>query len=83
MLKFYSLLRKILQSFLQQASGSKPNITAFDRMFKVDIVLDKTTMLPHQLKLTRSHSLTMKNPILARDQTGSEEVLTTYTFTWL
>ena len=76
-------VRKILQSFVQQAAGSRPNITAFDRHFKVDIVLDKTTMLPHQLRLTRGHSLTMKNPIAARDETSSEEVLTTYTFTWL
>lgn len=74
-------VRKILQSFVQQAAGSRPNITAFDRQFKVDIVLDKTNMLPYQVKLTRGHSLTVKNRM--SEETSSEEVSTTYSFRWL
>ena len=76
-------VRKLLQSFLLRADPRFPTITAFDRQFKVDIVVEKTTMLPHHLKLTRIHNLTVKPKLPAREEIGAEEYSTTYTFTWL
>ena len=76
-------VRKLLQSFLLRADPGFPTITAFDRQFKVDIVVEKTTMLPHHLKLTRTHNLTVKHKMPAREEIGAEEYSTTYTFTWL
>lgn len=74
---------KLLQSILQKADASQPIVTAFDQQFKVDIVVEKTTMLPHHLKITRINNLTLKHKMPARDETASEEYSATYTFTWL
>lgn len=74
---------KLLQSFLARAVAGNPIVTAFDQQFKVDIILEKTTMLPHHLKLTRIHNLTLKPATSAPAETGTEEISTTYTFTWL
>lgn len=74
---------KLLQSLLQQADASHPIVTAFDQRFKVDIVVEKTTMLPQHLKITRIHNLTLKHKMPAREEIGSEEYSATYTFTWL
>ena len=76
-------IRKLLQSLLLRADPRFPTITAFDRQFKVDIVVEKTTMLPRHLKITRIHNLTLKHRMPAREEIGSEEYSTTYTFTWL
>jgi len=74
---------KLLQSFLQQVDISQAIVTAFDQRFRVDIVVEKTTMLPHHLKITRIHTVTLKHKMAARDETGSAEYSATYTFTWL
>lgn len=76
-------VRKLLQSLLQRTDPRFPTITAFDRQFKVDIVLEKTTMLPHRLKITRTHNLTFTHKMPARDEIAADEYSTTYTFTWI
>ena len=75
-------LRKILQSFLQSASADRPTITGWDRQLKVEAVVDKATMLPQHLKITRIHKLTIALKEPAREETGSEEFSTTYSFNW-
>lgn len=74
---------KLLQLFFQKADPRAPIITAFDQQYKVDIVVEKTTMLPHRLKITRIHNLSLKHRMPAREESGSEEYSATYTFTWL
>ena len=76
-------VRKLLQSFFRQAGPDAPIITAFDQQYKVAVVVEKTTMLPHHLKITRIHNLTVKHRMPARDESGSEVYSATYTFTWL
>jgi hypothetical protein len=77
-------VRKIIESLFQQLDANHPTITAWDQQIKVDIVVDKTTMLPHHLKITRLNSITLKHKTLPQDEGGSqEELTTTYTFTWL
>lgn len=74
---------KLLQSFIQRATAGNPILTAFDQQYKVDIVVEKTTMLPQYLKITRIHNLTLKSKTTAPAESGSEEISTTYNFTWL
>ena len=76
-------VRKLLQSFFRQAGPNAPIITAFDQQYKVALVVEKTTMLPHHLKITRIHNLMIKERMPARDQSMSEVYSATYTFTWL
>lgn len=72
---------KIIESLLRRAGADAPKITAFDVRFKVDIVLDKATMLPQQLTLVRLNSVTFK--IGDREGIVSEEINKTYTFDWV
>ena len=74
---------KLLQSFLQRATAGNPIVTGFDQQYKVDIVVEKTTMLPQRLKITRIHNLALKHKPTLPAERGSEEISTTYTFTWL
>ena len=74
---------KLLQSFLQRNTPGNAIVTAFDQQYKVDIVVEKTTMLPQNLKITRIHNLTLKQTPAAPAESGTEEISTTYTFTWL
>lgn len=74
---------KLLQSFLQRATPGNPVVTGFDQQYKVDIVVEKTTMLPQHLKITRIHNLTVKQKPTLPEESGTEEISTTYTFTWL
>jgi hypothetical protein len=72
---------KIIQSLIKQAGAERPAVTAWDQRFKVDIVMDKATMLPQQLTLTRIHSMDIS--VRGESGTASEEMTKTYTFTWL
>jgi hypothetical protein len=74
-------VRKLIQSLFNRLDANSPTITDWDQQNKVDIVVDKKTMLPQHLKITRIQNMTIK--VKARDETGSEEYSTTYTFTWL
>jgi hypothetical protein len=76
-------LRKILQSLLESAAKDSPAITGWDRQLKVDAVVDKLTMLPQHLKITRIHKLTLTHKLPVREESAAEEYSTTYTFTWL
>lgn len=72
---------KLLQSLLSRAGAGHPVVTALDQRFKVDIVVDKATMLPQRLTITRLHAMEMS--VQGRSGKLSEEITTTYTFTWL
>ncbi len=72
---------KLVQSLMKGAAGGNPVITDWDQGIKVDIVVDKATMLPQQLTISRSHALAVTAQ--GRTERGSEEVTKAYTFTWL
>lgn len=74
-------VRKLIQALLLKADPRFPPITAFEQQFKLDIVVEKTTMLPQYLKVTRIHNLTVKEQNSSSDS-GSEEYSTTFTFAW-
>lgn len=75
-------VRKIIQSLLQKQSAAPVAVTDWDQRIKVAIVVEKKTMLPHHLKVTRFHSLTVKHKVLGESQTSWGEYSTTYTFAW-
>jgi hypothetical protein len=72
---------KLIQSFVQRAGANDPKITAWDQGFKVEIVVDKATMLPQQLTIIRRSTANFR----IEDQEGSfsDEITKTYTFAWL
>lgn len=72
---------KLIESLMKRAVTGSPVISGWDQRFKVDIVLDKATMLPRQLTMTRLHSLEVSAQ--GRVERGSEEITKTYTYTWL
>lgn len=74
-------VRKLIQSLFNRMDANSPSIADWDQQIKVDIVVEKKTMLPQHLKITRIQNMTIKGK--ARDETGSEEYSTTYTFNWL
>lgn len=76
-------VRKKIQALLQQAAANHPTITAWSQQIKVDIVVEKKTMLPQHLKVTRLHSLTLNHKSSGRKEEASEELATTYTFAWV
>jgi hypothetical protein len=71
---------KLIQALVKGAGAGNPVINDWDQRIKVDIVVDKATMLPQQLTLTRSHALGVS--VQGRSERGSEETTKTYTFTW-
>ena len=75
-------VRKILQSIYQKAGETALTITGWDQQIKMEIVVEKKTMLPQQLKITRFHNLTLNDKTTGRNDGGSEEFTTTYTFSW-
>jgi len=75
-------VRKIIQSLLQN-DPNPVTVTDWDQQVKVDMVLEKKTMLPRQLKITRFHSLTVTNKASGQNQTSGGEYSATYTFTWV
>jgi len=73
-------VKKLLQSFLRQVGVNRPMVTAWDQRVNVDIVVDKATMLPQQLTITRFGGFNLR--IQDRDDGISEEITTTHTFVW-
>lgn len=71
----------LLQSVVKKADANAPRIVNFDQRFKVDIVVDKQTMLPQQLTITRLHNLEFDTP--GPNPSMSEEITKTYTFAWV
>lgn len=71
---------KLVQALMRRAAGGNPVITGWDQRLKADIVVEKTTLLPQQLTLTRSHSLQVS--VQGRTEGGSEEITKVYTFNW-
>ena len=73
-------VKRLLESFIRRAGAGQPKIVFFDQRFKTDIVVDKKTMLPQQLTITRLHTFELEkkgqNPAL------TEEITKTYTFAW-
>lgn len=72
---------KLIQSFTRQVGVNMPADVIWDQRFKVDIVLDKATMLPQQLTIIRLNTFNHKRQ--GQDEGGSEEIKKNYTFTWL
>ena len=73
-------VKKLMESLLQKAGAGQPRITVFDQRFKVEIVVDKKTMLPQQLSITRLHTFDFE--MQGRSEGVSEEITKTYTFAW-
>jgi hypothetical protein len=74
---------KIVQSLIEKAGPEPVVITDWDQRIKVEMVVEKKTMLPQRLKMTRFHTLTVKHKILGESQTSGGEYSTTYTYDWL
>ena len=72
---------KIIQSFLEKAGADAPRVSVFEQRLKVEIVVDKQTMLPQQLTVTRHHGFEFN--VQGRDSGGSEEFTKSYTFVWI
>lgn len=71
---------KLVQALMKQAAGGNPVITDWEQRNRAEIVLDKATMLPQQLTLTRLHA--MEVTARGRKERGTEEITKTYTFAW-
>ncbi len=69
---------KLLKSMLQKAGANDPRVTGFEQRFKVSIIVDKRTMLPQQLTMTRLQSVQFESS----DQSFSEDVTKTMNFAW-
>ena len=69
---------KLLKSMLQKSGANDPRITGFEQRFKFSIVVDKATMLPQQLTMTRFQSVEFESS----SQSFSEEVTKTMNFAW-
>jgi len=70
---------KLLKSMLQKAGAKDPRVTGFEQRFKLSIVVDKRTMLPQQLTMTRLQSVEFESS----DQSFSEDVTKTMNFAWV
>jgi len=70
---------KLLQSLLQKAGANAPRVTGFEQRFKVSIVVDKRTMLPEQLTMSRLQSVESESSNLG----FSEEITKTMSFAWV
>lgn len=69
----------LLKSMLQKAGANDPRVTGFEQRFKVSIIVDKRTMLPQQLTMTRLQSVEFESS----NQNFSEEVTKTMNFAWV
>lgn len=76
-------MRKIIQSLLEKEKSKPVTITDWDQHINVEIVVEKKTMLPQHLKISRFHSLTVSDRMSGQSQTSWGDYSTTYTFTWL
>lgn len=73
-------VKTILESLLKKADAGQPKITLFDQQFKVDIIVEKKTMLPQQLTITRLHTFDLEMQGIKDGLT--EEITKTYSFAW-
>ena len=71
---------KLIELALRQAGANGPAITTWDQSTKVDIVVDKTTMLPQQLTITTSNGMTLS--VQGQRSSGSEDRTKSYSFVW-
>ena len=71
--------RNLLKSMLQKAGANDPRVTGFEQRFKLSIVVEKTTMLPKQLTLSRFQSVEFESST----QSFSEDVTKTMNFAWV
>lgn len=69
----------LLRSRLQEAGANRPRVTAFDQRFKAHIVVDKKTMLPQQLTMTRIQNVEVESSNVS----FSEAVTKTLNFAWV
>jgi hypothetical protein len=76
-------VRKIIQSLIEKTKSEPVTVTDWDQHINVEIVVEKKTMLPHYLKISRFHSLTANDKRSGQSQTSLGDYSTTYTFTWL
>ncbi len=72
---------KLVEALMKRAGAGSPVITGWEQKLKADIVVDKATMLPQQLTITRLHAMEVSGQ--GRSERGSEESTKAYTFTWL
>jgi len=70
---------KLLKSMLSKAGANDPRVTGFEQRFKLSIVVDKRTMLPQQLTMTRLQSVEFESS----NQSFSEDVTKTMNFAWV
>jgi hypothetical protein len=70
---------KLLKSLLEKAGANDPRVTGFEQRFKLSIVVEKTTMLPQQLTLSRFQSVEFESST----QSFSEDVTKTMNFAWV
>lgn len=70
---------KLLKSMLQKAGANDPRVTGFEQRFKLSIVVDKSTMLPQQLTMTRLQRVEFESS----NQSFSEDVTKTMNFAWV
>jgi len=70
--------KKLLRSMLQKPGANPPRVTGFQQRFKVTIIVDKGTMLPRQLTMTRIQSIEVDSSNLS----FSEEATKTMNFAW-
>lgn len=71
--------RKLLRSRLQEAGANRPRVTEFDQRFKANIVVDKETLLPQQLTMSRIQNVEVESSNVR----FSEEVTKTLNFAWV
>ncbi len=73
---------KLIEALVKRAAGAGgPAISGWEQQSKMDIVVDKATMLPQRLTLTRLHAMELSAQ--GRVERGSEEMSKTYTFNWV
>ena len=70
---------KLLQPLLQKAGANAPRVTGFEQRFKVSILVDKRTMLPEQLTMSRLQSVESESSNFG----FSEEITKTMSFAWV
>lgn len=70
---------KLLKSLLENAGANYPRVTGFEQRFKMSILVEKTTLLPQQLTMTRLQSVEFESS----NQSFSEEVTKTMSFAWV
>jgi hypothetical protein len=74
-------LSKILTTTLKNKGANDLKLIGLDQQFKVDIVVEKTTMLPQTLTITRLQKAEFVTP--GPNPGFSEEITKTYTFAWI